>query len=75
MTVHNENYPIAPDFVFDNLDSIRTIRKTLKIPLREITDATHIACSMLQKYEQGRSFPLKEKYNALANFFDWEIWE
>lgn len=75
MTVHNKNFPIAPEFVFDNLDSMQAIRKTLKISQKELADATHIAHSMINSYEQGTHFPVKEKYNELAKFFDWEIWE
>ena len=64
-----------PEFVFINLDSMKTIRRTLKISRADVAKATHISTAMLEKYELRSQFPIKERYNALANFFDWEIWE
>ena len=64
-----------PDFVFDNIDSIHTIRTTLKISLQTIAYACGMHPQTVSLWERGRALPNKKTYNKLAKFFDWEIWE
>lgn len=64
-----------PEFVFINIDSMKTIRKTLKIPRINVARSTNLSRIILAQYEIGIRLPSQKSYNALANFFDWEIWE
>ena len=64
-----------PDFVFDNLDSMRTIRTTLRMKVQFIAYRCHMACATIWALERGAHMPSKKTYNKLAKFFDWEVWE
>ena len=64
-----------PDFVFDNLDSIYTIRTTLKISLQTIAYGCGMHTKTVSLWERGMALPNKKTYNKLAKFFDWEVWE
>ena len=64
-----------PIFVRYNINSIHTIAHTLHIPYSEIARATGIPHSTINAYASGAAIPDKERYNLLAIFFDWEIWD
>ena len=65
---------IVPDFVYDNIDSIKTIRKTLKISLGELSKETGISLLWISRIEDGDQLPSRAAYNKLAKVFDWEVW-
>ncbi len=64
-----------PDFVLDNLDSIRKLRKHCHIPFNSICRELDIKRTTLLEWELGERIPSKFDYNRLAVFFDWEVWE
>ena len=64
----------VPDFVYDNIDSIKTIRKTLKISLSELHKDTGISLLWLLHIEDRDQLPSRAAYNKLAKVFDWEVW-
>ena len=69
-------YPYTrPLFVFDNINSIHTLAKNLHITYGEIARETGIPKSTISKYASGIDLPGKERYNLLAIYFDWEIWD
>ena len=63
-----------PDFVYDNIDSIGTICRTLSISFRSVSNYTLIPEKYLYDYRDGLVYPSKRNYNKLAAFFDWEVW-
>ena len=63
-----------PLFVRDNINSIHDICNTLHISYTEIAHFTGIRSCVISGYANGAYFPNKEKYNKLAEFFDWEVW-
>ena len=64
-----------PIFVRDNINSIHTLAKNLHITYGDIARATGISKGTIGTYASGVAFPNQERYNRLAIFFDWEIWE
>ena len=69
-------YPYTrPLFVFDNINSIQTLAKNLHITYGEIARETGIPHSAIHRYAEGIALPGKDRYNLLAIFFDWEIWD
>ena len=64
-----------PDFVADNLRSMRTIRKNLGWRLGTTARNAGFTPQYYSQIELLRVVPRKDMYNKLACFFDWEIWE
>ena len=69
------NYPIAPEYVFDNLDSLRRLRRTMKWGMKHVARLANMELNYYDQIEQGNIFPLRSDYNDLAKVFDWEKWE
>ena len=63
-----------PLFVRSNINSIHDICKNLYITYSMVSRATGIPQGSLARYAAGVSIPDKERYNKLAEFFDWEVW-
>ena len=63
-----------PDFVVENIYRLADFRKKAGITQRELAETAGIAISLINGYENF-SFPTKEKYNKLAEFFGWQKWE
>ena len=66
--------PDVPEFVYDNVDSMRTIRRTLRWKQSYVVQKSGISPSAYVDYEFGLRLPDKESYNKLAKIFDWEEW-
>ena len=64
-----------PLFVRDNINSIHSLAKNLHITYGEIARETGIPHSAIHRYAEGIALPGKDRYNLLAIFFDWEIWD
>ena len=69
------NYPIAPEYVFDNLDSLRKLRRAMKWGMKHVAKLANMKPSYYDQIEQGYIFPLRSDCNDLAKVFDWEEWE
>lgn len=65
---------IRPYFVYDNIDSMLTIREACGFSLRYVCGITLIPIPTLREYEKGIVYPGKNNYNKLADLFDWEKW-
>ena len=68
-------YPIAPEYVFDNLDSLRKLRKAMNWTKIDVAKLLKIYPEHYSMVEAGSSFPSIPLYNALACVFDWEVWQ
>ena len=69
------HYPIAPEYVFDNLDSLRQLRRTMKWGIKHVARLAKMNEESYNQIEQGYIFPSRERYNELAKVFDLEEWE
>ena len=63
-----------PQFVYDNIHSMKQIRTACKFSLEDISQATMIPRWHLDDWENNLRYPSKSNYNKLAAFFEWEIW-
>lgn len=63
-----------PDFVTENIYRLADFRKKAGITQRGLAEKLGISISLINGYENF-SFPPKEKYNKLAEFFGWQKWE
>lgn len=63
-----------PQFVYDNIDSMKQIREACKISLAEVSKYTLIPAFLIDGWENGTRYPSQTNYNKLADFYDWEVW-
>ncbi len=63
-----------PQFVYDNIHSMKQIRIANKLSLAEVSRDTLIPTVLLDDWENNFRYPSKNNYNKLAAFFEWEIW-
>ena len=73
--MNQTNYPIAPEYVFDNLDSLIKLRRTMKWGIKHVARLANMNEESYNQIERGYIFPPRERYNDLAKVFDWEVWE
>ena len=65
-----------PNFVDANLSNLRNTRvHKFKLSLDIFSAMTGIPKGWIIRYEAGRSIPGKERYNKLAKFCGWKLWE
>lgn len=67
-------YSYVPEFVLDNLDSLKKLRRVIKMSSLELAKATGIDAYSLRLIEEGSIMPTKADYNILAKFMEWEEW-
>lgn len=64
-----------PQFVYDNIDSMRQIRLACKFSIVDVAKATGIIPTHIGEWELGYRYPAQTNYNKLAAFYDWEVWQ
>ena len=65
----------VPAEVKECLYSLAYERELLGLTREELQSATGVRADILQAYEEGRGRPTRSKYNKLADFFGWEVWQ
>lgn len=73
--VNMSNYPVAPEYVFDNLDSLRKFRRAMKWGIKRVARLANLDKEYYDQIELGYIFPPQYVYNELAKIFDWEEWK
>lgn len=75
MKFNNQNTFSSPNYVIENMRSLRALRKEKNISATELSKATGINKSQIYSYEIYGYRPTKASYNKFAKFFGWKIWE
>lgn len=69
------NYPVAPEYVFDNLDSLRKLRRAMQWGIKHVARLANLDKEYYDQIELGYVFPPRSVYNELARIFDLEEWK
>ena len=67
-------YPTAPEYVFDNLDSLLKLRQAMSWDIGHVAELADMGREYYNNIELGYVFPSRPVYNELAKIFDWEEW-
>ena len=65
----------VPAFVKQMLFNLAYERGLRNLTREELQRATGVREDILRAYEEGRGRPTKSKYNKLAEFFGWTVWQ
>ena len=64
-----------PAQVEECLYSLAYERGLLGLTREELQSATGVRADIIRAYEEGKGRPTRSKYNKLAEFFGWEVWQ
>ena len=64
-----------PAQVEEGLFNLAYERWSLGLTREELQTATGVRADIIRAYEEGKGRPTRSKYNKLAEFFGWEVWE
>ena len=64
-----------PAHVKECLFNLAYERGLRNLTREELQRATGVREDILRAYEEGRGRPTKSKYNKLAEFFGWTVWQ
>ena len=66
---------IVPEHVKNNLYLLAYEREQRGLSHRELQKLTGVREDILVAYESGKVLPTAGKYNRLAEYFGWEVWQ
>ena len=64
-----------PDFVFDNLDNLKSQRMNAGFTQKSLAALIGSQESIITNYENFNMMPGRNNYNKLAKVFNWEVWK
>ena len=64
-----------PAQVKESLYNLASERELRGLTREELQRATGVRADILRAYEEGKGSPTRSKYNNLAEFFGWEVWQ
>ena len=64
-----------PAQVEEGLYNLAYERWSLGLTREKLQTATGVRADIIRTYEEGKGRPTRSKYNKLAEFFGWEVWE
>ena len=64
-----------PAQVEEYLYNLAYERELMHLTREELQSATGVRADIIRAYEEGKGRPTHSKYNKLAEFFGWEVWQ